>query len=1405
MGLVDYDSDSGSSEAEQTAAAPKVAVPSTTATAGASGKKQPFQKLVDRANPGKIVVSLPSTVAGEDAEAEDNERPAKRARVGAVGSSRFSSFGSFLPPPKKTAATTKSTAGGGELPGTARQSVNLKTSSEAAFSRQRAQATADGSDGSSSCSTKMTLPPAKAPSIPEGQKAASDVKLVGNPLMFMPLSVSRKPGGKKKTGGKGKGAAAGEAASKAGAARTEEVPAPPKKKVSLFSLEANAEDEAAADGEGEEVPSADGTYQPLFETYEREGQEEQPLQLQQQQQQQQQLSGSLDALADDLRLTARERRELFGRAGAGAAVASATFNMDEEYRHNEKVRLASEADQKQQAHNPVRAVQPGKHSLRQLVTAVQTQQDALEETFAKNRAAQRESGSRAPHKQSTTTSFSTDEPRLVCDSTMSVLQIEDLVSYQLRASYLSEFADGVGERLITLDESIVHSAPFKAAGWRPNPGLIKRTHSPPIPTAVASEYFRAPRTLGLTLEDEPDNSSGLLGGGPGGGGFGGGIGGIGSGGVSGQIGGSSSLMLGGGGGSGGAGGSSSVAGGSSITAATKRRRRREQMEEEEDSSDLSDESDDEGTAEQRAAQQIKFAKMPTRFRSGSSPLQSSNLRQPPMGPPDSPTSSTTTTAGAGPGAGARRGSQSALEAVKERARRDTVTSSEMSSENEFDASGFQRLREQGDVGGGSSSSGRSGRTTTTTTTAQGRSRGGNNSSSRTAAAAMVKRQDSDLLEEEQEDEEDEEDEEGSEDESEGEDGLDGLDGDDGSDMSSTFAGSIESASASMLHAGTTNPLNAPPLRLPIIGTPPREFTRTATVRRSQRPVALLPMGELPPPRPLSTLRPASLAAPPRSLLSAALQAKKSGAAMPFDRFATLSGKGDPNPIMVRIYAPFSAQSTRPFEVPIRRLVQEGGGGAERTVTVADLIGLSLWRYTEEKREPALPANRLHVNWWTLRMVEEGGEVDDDFPPLERTRPLASFTTANNSSSGGGNMSSGGGGGGGGRFRANSKVYDDFALVEASASEFNENQRTTPQFTAEKVGEMGEQIGGRPNEISPRKETDKEADNDGDRTPRNATPQPGAGRMLMGGRSSFQPLDQPRANPIITTMFRFHGPHADDPAVPAATPNTARGRKKLLRVHVHVANMPPGQMVALEVATDTYLEQVLDMVCKKRQLDKASHVLKLPDSGAVVLMDRTVASIGALTDLDLYRKRFADGSATGSLASSSAAAGAVGSVMGVASGAAAAAAAAASAAVAAAGASPKLIHSGYGYGSSSTNGRHRGVVHPLARELIEASDASYKKYTVWRRQGLKLMGSSERVVTIDGEYVHIGGASTGKVTTVHFSNVVGCKVSHRHPTHFKLIVYKATESKRYDFLAKTADEAAEIVLELKKAMSPYRDV
>ncbi|KAF3013769.1 hypothetical protein G7054_g10048 [Neopestalotiopsis clavispora] len=809
---------------------------------------------------------------------------------------------------------------------------------------------------------------------------------------------------------------------------------------------------------------------------------------------------------------------------------------------------------------------------------------------------------------------------------MSLIQVEDLVSYQLRISYLGEVADGVGERLISLNDNFLNTAPFKAAGWRTNPALIKRTHSPPIPTATASEYFQAPPRFGLTLEDDAEEGGMLTGGG-------------------------------------------TETPGPGIATRRRRERRREREMEEDDSSDLSDESDEE--SDQRAAQQIRFAKMPLRNRSGSSPIQSSQLRQTAVVSPQRQAP------------GARRGSQSALETVKERARRDTVTSSEVSSDNEFDNSGYRKHKDA------ARAAARSARL-----------------QARIAEepAHGVERVRSEPLAEEEDDS-------------------------DLSDASSAFVESVDSAS--ILADVENTALPASPGQQ-VVGTPPKQLLRQSTVRKPptqpQPSISLV----LPPPRPMSTLRPMSMIQP-RSLLGDALKAKNTKPKMPLEQFASLSGKGDPDPLSIRIYAPFSKTSSKPFEVPIRKNIQDPDGSF-RPVTVAELIGLSLWRYHEEKLEPPIPLDKQNVNWWTLRMVD-GDEVDDDFPPLERKKPVNSFTTANNR---------------GGRSRGPAKTHDDFGLVQASQDSFEENQKLTPQFAQEEVA------------VEP---VDEEA-----------TPKP---------TSQLPPPPvptRPRPNPITNTMFRVETVHADRPAAPEPAPVPAsRGQKKLLKIHIMSADVAPGQMLTLDVTTDTYLAEVLDMVCKKRQLDKNTHVLKLPVSGSVVYVDRAVSSIGNVTDLELHRRRFAtDGPLT-----------ITGSPIG---------------------SSPKQ-HIWDNALAAQKKKKDKGAPHPLAQEAMKldevgSSDVSLKKFVVWKKQTMRFVGN-ERLLTIDGEYVYIqpssGGKPTresGKTTSVHFSNILNCSTSRKHPGTFKLYVFKDNSAKRTDYEAKSAQEAAEIVAEIKKGFAPY---
>ncbi len=425
MALVDY----SDSESEPETTVKPTPAPAPKATPTTTGTKKPFQKVIDRSKPGKILVNLPHISSrDENSTADDSsgQPPAKRARTGGGGGGAFSGFNSFLPPPKNTAkppiAGSSKNNHGKSAP---RPGVNLKTGAAPGFSREL---DCDNYDevGARVDNTELKLQ--QQPSIPPGQKPAEEVKLVGKPMMFKPLSVSRRPAkknaSKAATGPKTAPASSVPSTTTPAARAAPATSAPPgsrastisakeevpKKKVSLFSIsdEPEERDEAAR-------MTQNGTYEPLFIDGDNDASIEDafaqydahyanlaaaaaaaavpqaaetaftaaPAQ-----------ADSLEAIAADMNLSAAARRELFGRRGGpsagGARVLS--FNTDREYAHNEALRASGE--QQQQVYNPLRAVAPGKHSLRQLVNQVHNQRDALEESFAQGKSNKNEAMSR---------------------------------------------------------------------------------------------------------------------------------------------------------------------------------------------------------------------------------------------------------------------------------------------------------------------------------------------------------------------------------------------------------------------------------------------------------------------------------------------------------------------------------------------------------------------------------------------------------------------------------------------------------------------------------------------------------------------------------------------------------------------------------------------------------------------------------------------------------------------------------------------------------------------------------------------------------------------------------------------------------------------------------------------------
>lgn len=384
MALVDY-SDSDASDAE----------PQTVAKPAASSAKAGFQKVVDRSNPGKIRVSLPQSAVSKEPTNEDAP-PAKRAKT---GGGTFSGFNSFLPAPKR-AGQASTTLGGGAVKKGLGAGVNLKTGSAPGFSREPEPERASNWNDDDTSAVEASFPPPNSSSATT-QLPAEEVKLVGKPLMFRPLSVSNKPKKKKKT------TITTDAQTSAPKPNTLAVPATPapRAKVSLFSITTESEDVHTVTSNGEYTPMMVHEQVEVKDDSEEQDQDQSSLTASYEDYTPNvsfgyippvptpPVSQSLDDIAGDLKLSAAERRQLFGRQKGGrgqAATNIINFNTDQEYLHNEELRAAGE----QVSHNPVRAIAPGKHSLKQLVNAAQNQKEALEESFAKGKNNRAEASSR---------------------------------------------------------------------------------------------------------------------------------------------------------------------------------------------------------------------------------------------------------------------------------------------------------------------------------------------------------------------------------------------------------------------------------------------------------------------------------------------------------------------------------------------------------------------------------------------------------------------------------------------------------------------------------------------------------------------------------------------------------------------------------------------------------------------------------------------------------------------------------------------------------------------------------------------------------------------------------------------------------------------------------------------------
>ncbi|KAJ7594662.1 stress-activated map kinase interacting protein 1-domain-containing protein [Mycena floridula] len=109
-----------------------------------------------------------------------------------------------------------------------------------------------------------------------------------------------------------------------------------------------------------------------------------------------------------------------------------------------------------------------------------------------------------------------------------------------------------------------------------------------------------------------------------------------------------------------------------------------------------------------------------------------------------------------------------------------------------------------------------------------------------------------------------------------------------------------------------------------------------------------------------------------------------------ETYAAVSGRGEPPSINVSVFFPHAHKSSKAMELNIRK-----------DSTIEEVVGFALFTYWEEGWLPKLDeglqgeddpkwATRVAAVGWILRIAEDDGEVDDDFPPPDRMGKIAKF-------------------------------------------------------------------------------------------------------------------------------------------------------------------------------------------------------------------------------------------------------------------------------------------------------------------------------------------------------------------------------------------------------------------------------
>ncbi|KAI8871378.1 SIN1-domain-containing protein [Ramicandelaber brevisporus] len=581
-----------------------------------------------------------------------------------------------------------------------------------------------------------------------------------------------------------------------------------------------------------------------------------------------------------------------------------------------------------------------------------------------------------------------------------------------------------------------------------------------------------------------------------------------------------------------------------------------------------------------------------------------------------------------------------------------------------------------------------------------------------------------------------------------------------------------------------------------------------------------------------------------SALTRLLEQQQTAVENPFSAaYSMFGGAGEVNPLSLDVYLPHSANPSEPMRIILRR-----------SATVEQTIGYILYQYVDLKRKPALDKVKYTVAAWTLRIAEDDGTIDDDFPAPDRSRQIARLQCT------------------------------EFALCEASEAQFRQNlasmdggdRRGSTTNTAAAAAATGLGMSQLQSIQSQHQQQQRQQMPYPGQIhhlppvpplppppplPPTSSTQPQAPLTISTTRTptwSSQYTSQLSAAPVSApgAMMIPSGFHTGEEEV-------YTGPKRILRVHVS-ASSEALRTTSISVPEDMPIARILNHICRKWSLNPGDFILRTNDRDVPFAHGALVRSLPADTELCLMSKEASltdDGPpsqqskvdtpvnstiSTG-LPSGSGSGGGGGAVSGISSrlrgrytptrgsiiisgtSSAAATGTATGTATAATGntlraktsISQQLQQHHIPYGRStqptatlvtSATTHHNQHQH---QPQLTTSDSNLSNlhgsgntsatsgmlltsnvhFTVTRRS--QLFASQYRTLIFDADTLHIAhGESRNingpKMAKYTAATIVSCKQSERNPARFKLIVLKErAQTKAYDFEASSAQAAKEI--------------